>query len=309
VLPGVLTDAVSGGTDLDTLRALFKDVRGFSNPGEVKGLISPRKESIVIDKEAAVDLSNLDEGYIFANYSGPKDGAILEIYYEDNKTPLKYDFEIGTGWKGYALPKGSGAYKVKFCAFDEADYKTSPEDTSTFTFDAEFSEDAPYKYENAYVEYYEDSPLTYGAAYLIKEVEEERTEPLTDREKAEIIVRFVKQNIKDDPDLLKTINEKELTRYFPKADAVFDSGKGVCGERAILAAAMLKSMGIPVKVYHGYIRDNQNGEKGSKIYHAWIGVYIEEQWIMYDPSLSDDEIIDGKSISGRTYYLKAVKPY
>ena len=61
--------------------------------------------------------------------------------------------------------------------------------------------------------------------------------------------------------------------YLPDPDETLATGKGICFDYAALAAAMLRSLGIPCKLITGYVEPDE-------IYHAWNLVYLEHQgWI------------------------------
>ena len=61
--------------------------------------------------------------------------------------------------------------------------------------------------------------------------------------------------------------------YIPSVDDTFLTNTGICFDYASLAAAMLRSCGIPTKVETGYISP-------SGIYHAWNEVYVKDSgWI------------------------------
>lgn len=64
-----------------------------------------------------------------------------------------------------------------------------------------------------------------------------------------------------------------MTGYVPDPDQTLSSGKGICFDYASLAAAMLRSQGIPAKVITGYV-------SGGAVYHAWNMIYLKESgWI------------------------------
>ena len=64
------------------------------------------------------------------------------------------------------------------------------------------------------------------------------------------------------------------TIYLPDVDETMRSGKGICFDYAALAAAMLRSQGIPTKVIFGYVAPND-------LYHAWNTFYTEESgWVV-----------------------------
>lgn len=67
--------------------------------------------------------------------------------------------------------------------------------------------------------------------------------------------------------------------YLPDPDETLASGKGICFDYASLAAAMLRSVGIPCKVITGYV--------DADTYHAWNSFYLENQgWITADIKVS-----------------------
>jgi len=61
--------------------------------------------------------------------------------------------------------------------------------------------------------------------------------------------------------------------YIPTPDNTLAEGKGICFDYASLAAAMLRSQGIPTKVIFGYVSPDD-------VYHAWNMFYTEETgWV------------------------------
>ncbi|MDO4990546.1 MAG: transglutaminase-like domain-containing protein [Eubacteriales bacterium] len=67
--------------------------------------------------------------------------------------------------------------------------------------------------------------------------------------------------------------ESITTIYLPDVDKTLSSGKGICFDYAALAAAMLRSQGVPTKIVFGYVAPDD-------LYHAWNMFYTEESgWI------------------------------
>ena len=61
--------------------------------------------------------------------------------------------------------------------------------------------------------------------------------------------------------------------YLPTPDETMETGMGICIDYAALAAAMMRSQGIPTKMVFGYVSPND-------IYHAWNMFYTEETgWV------------------------------
>lgn len=70
--------------------------------------------------------------------------------------------------------------------------------------------------------------------------------------------------------------------YLPDIDETMQTGKGICFDYASLAAAMLRSQGIPVKLVFGYVSPDD-------LYHAWNMFYTEETgWITVEYQIKGD---------------------
>lgn len=70
--------------------------------------------------------------------------------------------------------------------------------------------------------------------------------------------------------------------YLPVPDETLSTGKGICFDYASLAAAMMRSQGIPVKIVFGYVAPND-------IYHAWNMFYTRETgWITVSFEVKSD---------------------
>ena len=84
------------------------------------------------------------------------------------------------------------------------------------------------------------------------------------------VYEWIVQNIAYDED--KAAQLASATGYIPSPDATIDAGSGICFDYASLAAAMLRSQGIPCKIITGYVSPDN-------IYHAWNMVYIDGTWV------------------------------
>ena len=61
--------------------------------------------------------------------------------------------------------------------------------------------------------------------------------------------------------------------YLPDVDETLSSRKGICFDYAALAAAMLRSQGIPTRIIFGFVAPDD-------LYHAWNMFYTEESgWV------------------------------
>ena len=91
------------------------------------------------------------------------------------------------------------------------------------------------------------------------------------------VFKFITKNIKYD----KPKAENIQSGYLPVPDETMSTGKGICFDYASLAAAMLRSQGIPTKVIFGYVSPND-------VYHAWNMIYTEESgWITVEISVDE----------------------
>ena len=74
---------------------------------------------------------------------------------------------------------------------------------------------------------------------------------------------------------------RTTTMYLPDVDATLISGKGICFDYASLAAAMLRSQGVPTKIIFGYVAPDD-------LYHAWNMFYTEETgWVSVEFKISE----------------------
>lgn len=81
------------------------------------------------------------------------------------------------------------------------------------------------------------------------------------------IFNWITDNIEYDTQKAATVEDG----YVPNPDSTLQSGNGICFDYASLAAAMLRSQGIPCKIMTGYVSPDN-------IYHAWNMVYIDGTW-------------------------------
>jgi len=79
--------------------------------------------------------------------------------------------------------------------------------------------------------------------------------------------------------------------YTPDVEATFAAGKGICYDAAALYAAMLRSVGVPVKLVKGYAPN-------IKSYHAWNEVYLPGSgWQTMDVTTDAAHVQAGRAVS------------
>lgn len=106
-------------------------------------------------------------------------------------------------------------------------------------------------------------------------------EASNDRNRAEIIYEWVGSNIEYDDEKAEKVLNNVDRRKMPKSGAIsaFDSGKGICFDKACLYVAMARAAGLKVRLISGEAFD---GEK--YVGHAWNQVYLRDEniWINVD---------------------------
>ena len=116
------------------------------------------------------------------------------------------------------------------------------------------------------------------AKEIDKKVKELAASCTTDADIAAAVYDYMVKNIQYDTEKAATVQNG----YLPSPDETLKTGKGICFDYASLAAAMLRSEGIPCKLITGYV--------GEETYHAWNSFYVEsEGWITVEIRAKADE--------------------
>ena len=231
---------------------------------------APAQSGVTVyqNAKAAVDASNLADGYVSVKYTGGKDVRI-KVRITKSGTTDYYDYNLnnkGTA-ETFPLTGGDGEYTIGvYENTTGTKYASAYSCTVTLALTSEFS---PYLYPNQYVNFSDSSKVVAKAAELIKAAGAK-----TDLEKVTAVYHYVVNNISYDYDLAANV----ASGYMPDVDKVLESGKGICFDYAAVMAAMLRSQNIPCKLVVGF---------AGKVYHAWINVYIEgvgwvDQLIYFD---------------------------
>ena len=231
---------------------------------------APAQSGVTVyqNAKAAVDASNLADGYVSVKYTGGKDVRI-KVRITKSGTTDYYDYNLnnkGTA-ETFPLTGGDGEYTIGvYENTTGTKYASAYSCTVTLALTSEFS---PYLYPNQYVNFSDSSKVVAKAAELIKAAGAK-----TDLEKVTAVYHYEVNNISYDYDLAANV----ASGYLPDVDKVLESGKGICFDYAAVMAAMLRSQNIPCKLVVGF---------AGKVYHAWINVYIEgvgwvDQLIYFD---------------------------
>jgi len=124
-------------------------------------------------------------------------------------------------------------------------------------------------------------------------------------EKAKAIERWVRANMK----------QENYTEAMATSDHVAKTLSGDCTEYAMLAAAMCKAQGIPVRtalglIYHPEKSADNKQTIGTLAFHMWTEVYIKGQWLGLDATLGRGSVGPGHiKITDHSWYeIEDFKP-
>ncbi len=203
------------------------------------------------------DTTGADSGYVMASYTGDV-AAKLQVV----KDGVKYNYDIpATGeYTIFPLQMGSGTYSIRLLT-NVADnrYTAVLEEDVDAAIGSEF---APFVVPNQIVDYDAGSACVAFAR-------EQAADKSSDADVVKAVYAYIKDHVTYD--VAKA--QSPPSGYIPVVDDTFATNTGICFDYASLAAAMLRSCGIPTKVETGYISP-------SGIYHAWNEVYVKDSgWI------------------------------
>lgn len=250
-----------------------------------------------------IDVSNLKQGYIMANYTGTCPKVKLQIM-GPNSYKCTYNLN-SSEFQAFPLTAGDGSYTVTVNEnIQGKEYSVSYELSLDVTITDPFS---PYLTPSSYVDYDADTRAVELAAELCETAE-------SDLDCVSIIYNYVVNNISYDYDKAEQITSGALSSYIADIDNTLSSGKGICLDYAALMTCMLRTQSIPTRMEVGY---------AGVAYHAWVSVYITDvgwvngivefdgdDWSLMDPTFaasnSEEElkefIGDGSNYSVRYIY-------
>lgn len=242
-------------------------------------------------ESTTVDVSNISEGYIIADYFGSNPRVKLRVTGPDGVT---YTYDLHGGNEVFPITAGDGSYTIGvFENISETKYSTA----LSFTVDAAITNEfGPYLYPNQYVNFDASSLAVEKAVELAYTAN-------TDLEVVENVYNYIIDHFSYDYDKAKSV----VSGYLPVVDEVYNANTGICFDYAAVMATMLRSQNIPTRLEVGYM-----GEE----YHAWISIYVEDigwingiiefdgsTWNLMDPTFASTSKTPSEFITEDSKYL------
>ena len=216
---------------------------------------------------AFIDTSSLAQGYVAASAESSS-----RLKFQVIKDDMSYNYDLPSDGAPIVCPlnMGDGAYTFRVMQNTSGNnyvdlYSTSAE----VVMDSEFE---PYLRPNAFCSYDDQSASVAKARELAAGAANEG-------DVLRSVYEWIAENIDYDTD--KAAALADATGYVPDPDSTFSQGKGICFDYASLAAAMLRSLGIPCKIITGYVSPDG-------IYHAWNLVYLNGSWMSAEVIVEPD---------------------
>lgn len=225
---------------------------------------SPELARADFDPEAAqgengvlIDLSGTGKGYVAVS---AKSDSRMKLRVQAGEQIYDYDLPSDGTPAVYPLQCGSGSYT--FRALTNTEGKKYAD---TYSVEAQVQledEFQPFLRPSQYSNYDEDSQCVKAAAGLAAQQQDALGV-------VDAVFDYICENVTYDKE--KAVSVKK--GYLPDPDETLETGKGICMDYSSLAAAMLRSQGIPTKMVFGYVQPDD-------LYHAWNMFYTEESgWV------------------------------
>lgn len=211
-----------------------------------------------------IDVSHVAEGYVAASAT--------------NASRLKFQIACGQASYNYDLPgdgtpivcplnMGDGAYTFRIMQNTSGNnYVEVASASAQVSMASEFE---PWIRPNVFCSFTDSSACVQQARDLAASAANEG-------DVVRAIYGWVVDNITYDNS--KASELASATGYVPDPDQTLRDRTGICFDYASLAAAMLRSLGIPCQVITGYVEPDS-------LYHAWNMVYINGSWVSVEFSI------------------------
>ena len=184
-----------------------------------------------------IDLSAVEEGYVAVS---ARSDSRLKFQVKKGEETYNYDLSSDGTPAIFPLQHGDGDYRFRVMEnVVDKKYAEIYSVTCSVTLRDEFQ---PFLRPSTYVPYGADSQCVIKASEFAAGAED----PLAIVHE---VFRFICRTVKYDKAKAKNVQ----SGYLPDPDETMRTGKGICFDYAALAAAMLRSQGIPTKMIFGYV--------------------------------------------------------
>ena len=214
-----------------------------------------------------LDLSGLEQGFVGVSAVSDKR---LKFQVVKGEETYNYNLESDGTPSIFPLQCGDGSYRFRVMEnIVDKKYSELYSETCEVRLQDEFQ---PFLRPSDYVDYQSGSACVKKAAEFAGKAENEV-------ELIKSVYEYVCKNVKYDRKKAAEVK----SGYLPVPDETMKTGRGVCFDYAALAAAMLRSQGIPTKMIFGYVAPQD-------LYHAWNMFYTEETgWITVKFEISAED--------------------
>ncbi|WP_251197586.1 transglutaminase-like domain-containing protein [Anaerotardibacter muris] len=206
---------------------------------------------------AFIDISQASLGYVGASATS---GSRLKLQVTKNGQSMNYDMPSDGTPIIAPLDMGNGTYTISVMQNTSGSRYAELYSTSV---NAKLqTEQAPYLVPNVFCDYDENSQVVWKARELTQNAENEG-------DALRLIYEWIENNVSYDNAKAEQLAGK--SGYIPDPDETLQTQRGICFDYASLAAAMLRSLGIPCQIVTGYVSPDG-------VYHAWNMVWIDGSW-------------------------------
>ena len=244
----------------------------------LEGVIWPEEgDRVSSDGSLTMDYSHASQGYVLARASSSKR---LKLRVSKGDTTLTYDLNGEGEYEVFPLQLGDGKYSWTLY---ENVTGNSYAQVGGMSFSVELEDaNAPFLCPNQYVNFTPESQVVAVAAELCQGLE-------TGAEKLAAVRAYIQENYLYDYIKAVTTTPGQM----PDIEGCMESRMGICQDLAAMAAAMLRSQGVPVEFVVGY---------AGNVYHAWTVVLLEEGNVLYDPTVDVNGIAAGAVYTTERFY-------
>ncbi len=236
--------------------AAFAETPASYEPPPLAG-VAFHEELAVWHDRVGIDLSAVSEGYVAVS-------ALSEhrLKFQVRKDDLTYNYDISSDGTPSFFPLQCGDGQYTFRVMENISDNKYAQLCAAECGVALADEFQPFLRTSDYSRFDENSACVQKAASLASSCKD-------GLEVVSKVYAFVCRNIRYDYEKAVSVQPG----YLPDPDETLESGKGICFDYASLAAAMLRSQGIPTKIIFGYVAPND-------LFHAWNMFYTEESgWV------------------------------